>query len=76
MKNVKLYEVDRLVNKYGAGNPLLVKKLKPLINLEETQNDYFYGNKIPKQSNHKGIVNIISDDNKYPPISINLGYKN
>ena len=72
LKNVKLYEVDRLINKYGAGNPLLVKKLKPLINLEETQNDYFYGNKIPKQSNHKVVVNIISDDNKYPPISINL----
>ena len=33
LKNVKLYEVDRLINKYGAGNPLLVKKLKPLINL-------------------------------------------
>ena len=39
----KLSEIDKLVNKYGVGNPLLVKKLKPLINLEESQDDYFFG---------------------------------
>ena len=72
LKNVKLAEIDQLVNKYGVGNPLLVKNLKPIINLEESQDDFFYGKKIQKDKNFKVKVNIISDDKKYPPISVDL----
>ena len=41
IENVKLFEIDKLVNKYGVGNPLLVKKINPLIILDESQHDYF-----------------------------------
>ena len=73
IENVKLFEIDKLVNKYGVGNPLLVKKLKPLINLEESQDDYFFGKKIMKENINLDVdVNIINDNKKYPPFSIKL----
>jgi len=73
IENVKLFEIDKLVNKYGVGNPLLVKKLKPLINLEESQDDYFFGKKIMKENINLDVsVNIINDNKKYPPFLIKL----
>ena len=70
VKNVKLYQIDELVKKYGVGNPLLIKKLKPIINLEDSQRDFYYGHKYQKK--HNVVVKIISDNKKYQPINVNI----
>ena len=68
---VSLFQVDELVQKYGIGNPLLVEKLKPIINLEESQEDFYFGKKVQKDKNQKVMVSI-SDNQKYPPITVNI----
>ena len=72
VKNVKLYQIDELVKKYGVGNPLLIKKLKPIINLEDSQRDFYYGHKYQKEKKHNVVVKIISDNKKYQPINVNI----
>ena len=69
---VSLFQVDELVQKYGIGNPLLVEKLKPIINLEESQEDFYFGKKVQKDKNQKVMVSIISDNQKYRPITVNI----
>lgn len=71
IEKVKLYEVDELLQKYGTQNSLLRKYLKPLINLDKNQDDYFYGKKyVDHSKNYDLKVNIICDNNKYPTQSV------
>ena len=51
---------------------MLVEKLKPIINLEESQEDFYFGKKVQKDKNQKVMVSIISDNQKYRPITVNI----
>ena len=68
-ENVKLYEIDQLVNKYGLQNELLREKLKPILPdlANDNNKDVFYGKEVlDKSKKIDTIVNIISDNKKYP----------
>ena len=62
-KNVKLFEIDQLVNKYGLQNELLREKLKPLIPglINDNNKDIFYGKEIRNKSKKiDTLVDVIS----------------
>ena len=68
-ENVKLHEIDQLVHKYGLQNELLREKLKPILPdlANDNNKDVFYGKEvIDKSKKIDTIVNIISDNKKYP----------
>jgi hypothetical protein len=79
IEKVTLSEIDELVHKYGIQNPLLREKSKPLINFDDPQDalkkikddDYYYGRKVTDHSKNIGVmVNVICDNNKYPPETV------
>ena len=68
-ENVKLHEIDQLVHKYGLQNELLREKLKPILPdlANDNNKDVFYGKEVIDKSKKIGtVVNIISDNKKYP----------
>ena len=78
IEKVTLSEIDELVHKYGI-HPLLREKSKPLIDFDDSQDalkkikddDYYYGKKVTDHSKNMGVmVNVICDNNKYPPETV------
>ena len=68
-ENVKLYEIDQLVHKYGLQNELLREKLKPILPdlASDNNKDIYYGKEVLNKSKKiDTVVNIISDNKKYP----------